>query len=74
MNEFTIDVSEVEGLQMTSSLMELEQMFTRAHSTVVQGGSVVLVRKNGDGVTYKFEEITTEADLGAFKEKVFKYL
>jgi hypothetical protein len=74
MTEFTINVSEVEELQMTSSLIELEQMFSRAQSTVVQGGSVLLVRKNVDGSNYRFDEITTEADLELYKDGVFKYL
>ncbi len=74
MTEYEINVSEVEELQMTSRIVELEQMFTRAQSTIVQGGAVVLLRENFDGTTYKFDELTTEEDLGTYKETVFKYL
>lgn len=74
MAEYIINVSEVEDLQMTKGLVELRQIFTRAQSTVVQGGMVVLVRKNTDGTSYKFDEITTEAEVESYKEKVFKYL
>jgi len=74
MSEYIINVSQVEDLQMTSDLVELNQIFARAQSTVVQGGTVVLVRQNADGSTYRFDEITTESDMEAYKETVFKYL
>ncbi len=74
MAEYIINVNEVEDLQMIDDLVELHQIFTRAQSTVVQGGTVVLVRKNTDGSSYRFAEITTEAEVEDYKEKVFKYL
>ncbi len=74
MAEYTINVSEVEDLQMVSNVVELNQMFARAQSTVVQGGTVVLVRRTPDGSVYKFDEITAEADVENYKETVFKYL
>ena len=74
MAEYTINVSEVEDLQTISNVAELNKMFARAQSTVVQGGTVVLVRRNQDGSVYKFDEITTEAEVENYKEMVFKYL
>lgn len=74
MAEYTINVSEVEDLQTISNVAELNQMFTRAQSTVVQGGTVMLVRRTPDGSVYKFDEITTEADVENYKQMVFKYL
>ncbi len=74
MQEYTINVGEIEELQMIKDTDKLDQMFTRAKSTVVQGGSVVLLRKNTDGSTYKFDELTTETDLEKYRETVFKYL
>ncbi len=74
MNEFTINVTEVEELQMTNSIADLEQIFSKAKSIIVQGETVVLVRKNTDGSTYKFDELTTEFDLDNYRETVFKYL
>ena len=74
MNEYTINVSEVEDLQTINNVAELNKMFTRAQSTVVQGGTVFLVRRTPDGSVYKFDEITTEADVENYKQMVFKYL
>lgn len=74
MAEYTINVSDVEDLQMVGDLVELNQMFAKAQSTVVQGGTVVLIRRTPDGSIYQFDEITTEADVQNYKETVFKYL
>ncbi len=74
MTDYIINVSKVEDLQMISDMVELNQIFSRAQSTVVQGGTVVLVRQNPDGSTYKFDELTTEADVRSYKETVYKYL
>jgi hypothetical protein len=74
MAEYEINVSHVEEYQMTGDLIELEQIFTRAKSTVVQGGSVILVRRYADGRFEKFDELTSEVDLEAYREKVYKYL
>lgn len=74
MNDFTINVTEVEELQMTKGIADLEQIFLKAKSIIVQGETVVLVRKNVNGSTYKFDELTTESDLENYKQTVFKYL
>jgi hypothetical protein len=74
MAEYIINVNTVEDLQMINDLVELHQIFTRAHSTVVQGGMVILMRRNTDGSSYRVDEITTEAEVRKYKEKVFKYL
>lgn len=74
MTEYSINVNEVEDLQMTNNTVELEQMFTRAKSTVIQGGTVLLTRQFADGTNEKFDELSTEADLEAYRETVFKYL
>lgn len=74
MQEYTIDVSAIEELQMINNRQELEQIFTRAKSTIVQGGAVVLARSSPGKSREKFDELTTEPELEAYKEKVFKYL
>ena len=74
MSEYTINVSEVEELQTISNVAELHKMFARAQSTVVQGGTVILVRRTPDGSVYKFDELSTEDDLENYKQTVLKYL
>ena len=74
MDEFEINVNEIEEFQMTNSIVDLQQIFKRAQSTVVQGGTVVLLRQNADGTSYRVDEITNENELETYKETVFKYL
>jgi hypothetical protein len=74
MTEYSIIANEVEDLQMTNNTIELEQIFTRAKSVVNQGGIVILTRKFADGRIEKFDELSTEPDLEAYRETVFKYL
>ena len=74
MTEFLINVSEVEDLQTIANIIELEQIFARAKSTVNQGGTVVLCRKFADGQLEKFDELSTEPDLEEYRQTVFKYL
>lgn len=74
MAEFTINVNEVEDLQTISNVTELNQIFSKAQSTVVQGGTVILMRHTPDGSVYKFDEITTEEEMDNYKKSVFKYL
>jgi hypothetical protein len=74
MPEYIINVNEVEDWQMTSNTVELEQMFTRAKSTINQGGTVILTRRYSDDRLETFDELTTEADLEEYSNTVFKYL
>ncbi|MCW3113841.1 MAG: hypothetical protein JWR18_2237 [Segetibacter sp.] len=74
MPEYIINVNEVEDWQMTSNTVELEQMFTRAKSTINQGGTVILTRRYSDDRLETFDELTTEADLEEYRNTVFKYL
>ena len=74
MQEYIINVGEVEELQMIKDTDTLDQMFTRAKSAIVQGGTVILSRKNPDGTTYNFDELSTETDLITYKETVYKHL
>lgn len=74
MPHFVIDVNKVEDFQMTSDIIELEQLFTKAKSTIIQGETVILTRKYADGRTENFDELTTESDLEEYRKTVFKYL
>lgn len=74
MPELVIDVNDIEQLQMISNTNELDRLFTQAKSTVVQGGTVVLVRGKKNSEPEKFDELTTEDDLEKYRETVYKYL
>jgi hypothetical protein len=74
MDEYQIKVNQVEQLQMTNSVVDLQQILKRAHSTVIQGGTVVLVRDNADGSSYNVDEISTEDALKRYKDSVLQYL
>ncbi len=74
MINYTIDIGVVEELQMLKDIAELERIFLKAKSSVIQGGTVILSRRNFDGSFSTTEEISSEADLINYREKVFKYL
>jgi hypothetical protein len=74
MKTYVIDVSKIEELQNLNDKNELENIFYRANSTIVNGETVMLVRKNKNGGSEKFDEITTQEDLEQFRKRVFKYL
>jgi hypothetical protein len=74
MEDYTINVTHIEELQTISNTDELEIIFGRAKSAVVNGAKVILVRKEFSGETNRFDEIDTLEDLEAYREKVFKYL
>lgn len=69
-----IDVSRIEELQTLNDRDELERIFFKAQSTIVNGEVVMLVRKDKQGVSQKFDELSTLEDLDRYKEAVFKYL
>ena len=73
MNSYVINVTEVENLQHTSDSAELERIFSRARSTIVNGEPVILARKQSERME-KFDEITTLDDLEDYRKTVFKYL
>ena len=73
MNNYMINVAEVENLQNTRDVDELERIFSRAKSTIVNGESVILARIKKEGIE-KFDELTTLPDLDEYRKSVFKYL
>ena len=74
MQDYTINVSKIEELQTINNTDELEMIFARAKSAVVNGAKVMLVRKEFSGKVNKFDEIDTLDALEAYKAGVFKYL
>ena len=69
-----IDVSRIEELQTLNDKHELEKIFSKAQSTIVNGEAVMLVRKDRKGSSQKFDELSTLEDLKRYKKSVFKYL
>ena len=69
-----IDVSRIEELQNLKDTNELEKIFSRARSTIVNGEIVMLVRKDKSGTAQKFDEFSTLEDLDRYRKSVFKYL
>jgi hypothetical protein len=74
MDDYTINVSQIEELQTISNTDELEVIFTRAKSAVVNGAKVILTRNGTSGATNKFDVIDTLDDLEEYRERVFRYL
>lgn len=74
MTDYTINVTQIEELQTISNTAELETIFSRAKSAIVNGAKVILVRKNTSGKAAKFDEMDTLDALEKYKSQVFKYL
>lgn len=74
MQDYVINVTEIEELQTIRDTDSLDHIFSRAKTTVVGGAAVILVRKKPGGKAEKFDELSTEADLAQYREKVYKYL
>lgn len=74
MSEYVIDVSRIEELQTLNDRDELENIFFRAKSTIVNGEKVVLVRKDKNGKSEKFDELSSEDELDQYRQRIFRYL
>lgn len=74
MQDYKINVTQIEELQTISNTNELENIFAQAKSAVVNGAKVILFRKEASGKEAKFDEIDTLETLDAYKKGVFKYL
>jgi hypothetical protein len=74
MNDYSINVTAIEEYQNVKNLGELERIFDRAKSAVVNGVKVLLVRKEKNGKANKFDELDTLEELEEYRKQVFKYL
>lgn len=74
MREYVIDVSKIEELQTLNDKGELEKIFSRAQSTIVNGEKVIFVRKDKNEKSEKFDEMSTESELEEYRKRVFRYL
>ena len=74
MTEYLIDVTKIEELQTLNDKNELEKIFDKAKSTIVNGERVLMIRKDRTGASQKFDEFSTLDDLDMYRKRVFKYL
>jgi len=74
MTDYTINVSKIEEYQTINNADELEKIFARAKSAVVNGAKVILSRKESSGEVNKFDEMDTLEALEIYKAQVFKYV
>ncbi len=74
MQNFQINVSELEELQTIKDTESLDRIFAKGKRTVIGGALVVLIRKQADGTSVHFDEISTEEELKQYKKGVYKYL
>jgi len=74
MQQYVINVTQIEELQTIRNTDELDKLFSKARSVLVGGGTVLLVREHSSGKKEKFDEITTLDDLDGYKKQVYKYL
>ena len=74
MGDYVINVTQIEDLQTTQNVDELQRIFKKAKSAIVNGEQVLLVRKYKDGRSEKFDELSTLEDLELYRKTVFKYL
>ena len=74
MLELKINVAEIEEWQTLKDMDALDQVFTRAQRVITGGGTVELIRKQPDGSSYTFDELSTMEALQTYKKSVYKYL
>lgn len=74
MQDYEINVSEIEELQMISNREALERILERAKRTVIQGHIVYLVRRSADGSASRFDQLSTEDEIKAYSKAVLKYM
>lgn len=74
MEDYIINVGQIEDLQMINDIAGLDTIFQRAKRIVVGGGIVALVRQQRGGREDRFESFSTLEDLEAYRKNVYKYL
>lgn len=74
MQDYVINASRVEEYQMTKNSHELELMFDKAKSAIVNGATVILERTQPGGKKERFDKLTTLEELSTYRKQVMKYL
>lgn len=74
MEDYIINVKNIEELQMINDVAGLDSIFQRAKVNLVGGGTVAVVRHQRDGQIDRIEEFNNLEDLAAYKKRIYKYL
>jgi hypothetical protein len=74
MEDFIINVGQVEEMQIIKDLQALDEIFQRAKKNLVGGGMVILVREQRSGESWRVGELTNLEDFDEYKKRVYKYL
>lgn len=74
MEDYIINVGQLEELQMINDIAGLDSIFQRARVMLVGGGIVAVVRHQRSGGTDRIEEFSTLEELAAYKDRIYKYL
>ncbi|MCW3072971.1 MAG: hypothetical protein JWP69_40 [Flaviaesturariibacter sp.] len=74
MEDYRINVSDIEELQNIGNRDALDAIFVKAKSAIVNGEATILFRKFGDAHSEVFNVITTLEDLENYQKEVYKYL
>lgn len=74
MEDYVINVGNVEEWQMINDISSLNEVFQRAKRVLVGGGTVALMRDQRDGSSWKVDEFSSLEDFEKYRENVYKYL
>ena len=74
MEDYIINVKNIEEMQMINDVKGLDSIFQRAKVILVGGGTVAVVRHQRDGQVDRIEEFTNLDDLATYQKRVYKYI
>ena len=74
MEDYIINIGQVEEMQMIKDLQALDEIFQRAKRNLVGGGLVILERVQRSGEPWRVGELTNLEEFDEYKKKVYKYL
>ncbi|MDF2189599.1 hypothetical protein [Paraflavitalea sp. CAU 1676] len=74
MEDYIINVKNIEEMQMINDVKGLDSIFQRAKVILVGGGTVAVVRHQRDGQVDRIEEFTNLDDLATYLKRVYKYI
>lgn len=74
MEDYIINVGKIEEWQMINDTSSLDEVFQRARRVLVGGGTVVLMRDQRSGESWKVDEFSNLEDFEVYRKNVYKYL